>query len=238
MPLRLTPGNDDAAMEIAAQAKATADNARQMILSDRAKNATTIDELRAAAAQLPTTQQAAAEVHLALQQQLDLSLEQIAALAAQLADIELTPGPQGDPGPQGPAGLPGAHGATGPAGPVGPSGSAGQKGDTGAAGPAGTTGATGSTGPAGPTGPAGTANLAIGARPVGLLALGGSTTVTLQLRRTMPNTGYEVDFAHSAVVALSDVTYSNVVKTTTSVTVKVTATGLALAAGTLIVLAW
>lgn len=106
MALRLTPTGDSedaqAAMAAAQLAQQTADNARQMVLSDRAKNASTIDELRAAAAQLPTTQQAAAEVHAALQQQIDL-------LETNLNNVETTPGPRGEPGP---AGKDGAAGPT------------------------------------------------------------------------------------------------------------------------------
>jgi hypothetical protein len=261
--LRLTPTGDSeeaaAAMTLAQKAindaKAADDkaaNARQMVLNDRERNASTIDELRAAAAQLPTTQQAANEIHMALQQQLDLTRDQVVALTEQLANIELTPGPQGATGPAGPTGATGDVGPTGQQGPTGATGLAGSKGDTGAAGPTGatgtqgvkgTTGTAGASGVAGPTGSTGTtgatgtANLTIGAAPVGLLALGGSTTVTVPLSRTMPSATYDVDFAHSAVVSLSNVTFTNVVKTTTSVTVRVTATGLALAAGTLIVVA-
>jgi lysophospholipase L1-like esterase len=67
---------------------------------------------------------------------------QIAALRADLDDIQLTPGPQGPAGPTG---------ATGPAGSNGAAGATGATGATGAAstvpGPTGPTGATGSTGP-------------------------------------------------------------------------------------------
>ena len=45
-------------------------------------------------------------------------------LRAQIADIELTPGPQGEPGPQGPKGEKGNKGDTGATGPQGPAGSA------------------------------------------------------------------------------------------------------------------
>ena len=74
------------------------------------------------------------------------------------ANIQLTPGPQGETGPTGPAGPQGAKGDTGDAGPAGPSGPAGPqgvKGDTGDAGPAGPQGVKGDTGDAGPAGPAG-----------------------------------------------------------------------------------
>lgn len=81
-------------------------------------------------------------------------------------------------------------------------------------------------------------NLAIGARPITALVLNGNTTITIPLSRTMPNDQYQVAFAHSAVAALSSVTFTNVVKTTTSVTVKVNSVGLAIVAGTLICVAW
>jgi peptidoglycan hydrolase CwlO-like protein len=63
---------------------------------------------------------------------------EIDALEVALANIELTPGPQGPVGPQGP------QGEAGPVGPQGPQGGAGPQGPTGA------------TGPQGPQGPAGT----------------------------------------------------------------------------------
>jgi hypothetical protein len=81
-------------------------------------------------------------------------------------------------------------------------------------------------------------NLAIGARPVTALVLNGNTTITIPLSRTMPNDQYQVAFAHSAVAALSSVTFTNVVKTTTTVTVKINSVGLAIVAGTLICVAW
>lgn len=117
----------------------------------------------------------------------------------------------------------------GPAGVAGPQGPAGSNGTNGSKGDAGATGA---------TGPSGTATLALASRPIGALALGGNTTLVLPLSRTMTNTNYEVQFAHSAVVALANVTYSNIVKTTTQVSVKVTSVGLALLAGTVVCVAY
>lgn len=133
--------------------------------------------------------------------------QQLSALAQQIVSIQLTPGPPG------------------------------RNGDTGAPGHDGAPGTKGTTGDVGPTGPTGTANLAIGMRPIGLLALGGNTTIAVPLTRTMPNSTYQYAVAHSAVVDLSKVTLE-VTRTTTTATIKVTATGLALAAGTLLVLAW
>jgi uncharacterized phage infection (PIP) family protein YhgE len=80
--------------------------------------------------------------------------------------------------------------------------------------------------------------LAFGMRPVGALLLGAGTTVTLPLSRPMPADTYRIEVVHSAVVNLSNVTLAVTTKTQTSVTVRVTATGLALAAGTLMVGCW
>lgn len=114
----------------------------------------------------------------------------------------------------------------------------GPKGDKGDAGTAGSNGAAGLKGDQGVQGIAGTANLAVGLGPVGALLLNGNTTVTIPLSRTMPNNTYTVAFAHSAVVNLATVSFTNVVKTTTAVTVRVNSVGLALVAGTLLVVAW
>ena len=84
---------------------------------------------------------------------------QVDELAAEVADIELTPGPAGPTGPAGPAGADGATGPTGPAGAPGEPGADGEPGATGPAGPAGADstvpGPTGPAGETGPTGPAG-----------------------------------------------------------------------------------
>lgn len=138
MALRLTPsGNSQeaaAALALAQQAVTDAKaadekaaNARQMVLNDRERNALSLDELRAAAAQLPTTQQAAAEAHLAFQQQIDMLREmvnadatendatqaQVDALVQQVATIQLTPGPAGKDGKDGAPGSAGSNGADG-----------------------------------------------------------------------------------------------------------------------------
>lgn len=94
-----------------------------------------------------------------------------------IANIALTPGPQGDAGPQGIQGVAGATGPAGPAGATGAQGLKGDKGDTGdqglqgiqgiqgPAGPKGDKGDTGDQGPQGPMGPAG-ANGAVGAQGI------------------------------------------------------------------------
>jgi len=82
----------------------------------------------------------------------------IAALQQELAEIELTPGPQGEPGPAGPEGPEGPQGPEGAQGPKGDTGDPGPKGDTGdqgAEGPQGEQGPQGDMGPAGPQGEAG-----------------------------------------------------------------------------------
>lgn len=241
----------DTAMTLAEEAKATADtalttgqNARQMILNRDPRLEAV--EFTAAAADQAHSELAG----------------QIAALAQQLANVELTPGPQGEPGlpgtpgsageagpkgetgSQGPKGDTGTAGQTGSEGPQGQTGSQGPKGDTGTAGSPGVkgdkgdTGNTGQTGQTGATGPAGTANLAIGIRPVASLANSATASVVFPLSRTMPDTNYSVAFAHSVATATTPkALYSNIVKTTTQVTVTVTASG-ALAAGTAVCLAW
>lgn len=136
----------------------------------------------------------------------------------------------------GPAGADGAQGLRGPSGTDGVQGlpGIGAKGDVGAIGPAGPKGADSTV--AGPVGPAGTANLALGMAPVPLVGLGGNTTVVVSLSRTMPNSTYITQVAHSAVVNLATVKLEVVAKTTTTVSVKVTSVGVAVAAGTLVVI--
>ena len=78
-----------------------------------------------------------------------------ADLRQALADIALTPGPQGEPGPQGPKGDKGDKGDAGATGPQGPKGDPGEDGADGAQGPQGEKGDTGETGPQGPQGETG-----------------------------------------------------------------------------------
>lgn len=140
--------------------------------------------------------------------------QELIALRAALANVQTTPGP---------AGLDGAAGTPG---------TKGDKGDTG------TAGAKGADGAAGATGPSGTANLAIGLAPVGLVALGGNTTVVVPLAKTLTAVPTNVQVAHSAVLNLATATIAVTAKTTSSVTVKVSSAGVAVAAGTLLVLAF
>ena len=78
-----------------------------------------------------------------------------ADLRQALADIALTPGPQGEPGPQGPKGDKGDKGDAGATGPQGPKGDPGEDGADGAQGPQGEKGDKGDTGETGPQGPQG-----------------------------------------------------------------------------------
>jgi len=87
-----------------------------------------------------------------IQNMFDMVKADIAKLQSDLVNIELTPGPQGDPGP---AGADGASGPSGPAGADGASGPSGPAGADGASGPSGPAGADGASGPSGPSGPAG-----------------------------------------------------------------------------------
>ncbi len=82
----------------------------------------------------------------------DASADAHADLREALAEIELTPGPQG---PQGEKGDPGPQGPQGETGPQGPQGPKGDKGDPGAPGPQGETGPQGPQGPQGEPGPQG-----------------------------------------------------------------------------------
>ena len=94
----------------------------------------------------------------------DASADAHADLREALAEIELTPGPQGAPGPQGPQGETGPQGPkgdkgdpgdTGPQGPQGETGPQGPKGDKGDPGEDGADGAPGPQGETGPQGPKG-----------------------------------------------------------------------------------
>lgn len=89
----------------------------------------------------------------------ELSLsEAVAALEAEIAEVEGTPGPAGPPGPtgeRGPQGLQGPQGEQGPQGLTGPQGAQGiqgVKGDTGLQGPQGEQGPRGLQGQRGPKG--------------------------------------------------------------------------------------
>ncbi|GAA1909293.1 hypothetical protein GCM10009737_08160 [Nocardioides lentus] len=77
---------------------------------------------------------------------------------------------------------------------------------------------------------------AIGLRGSVALAVNTPVPITVSLSRPMPTTDYEVTFAHSVATA-GQLTYTDIVRTKTTVTVKVTASAL-ITAGTFSVLAW
>lgn len=247
--LAIAQAAHDVATQAVADAKAAdekAANARQMVLSRDTKlntaaaNATTAIDQYATLEQLATSYAQALPASVADRQALHDSLT---ALAQRVDQIALTPGPvgatgaTGDAGPQGLRGPSGVDGVQGPPGAKGATGTTGAAGAAGVVGPTGAAGAQGATGPTGATGPSGTANLAIGSRPVSLLALGGNTTVVVPLSHTMPDLTYRVEMAHSAVVSLASGMLTETARTTSNVTIKVTAVGVALAAGTLVVVA-
>lgn len=124
-------GDAEAAMEAAAAAQATANNARQMVLNRDPR----LKSLEDVADRFQVITAAAEAEHERLQSEID--------------NKAITPGPAGPAGPQGAKGDAGSVGATGA---VGPQGAAGPKGDAGATGAQGPKGDTGNTGPAGPQG--------------------------------------------------------------------------------------
>lgn len=222
MALRLTPTSSvdlsgveasvQAAHDLAVKAEATGQNAREMVLRRDPKIAT-LEEQQAALEALAADYTAALQASLADRATLH---ERVAEALART----MTPGPAGD---RGPAGADGAQGLRGPSG------------VDGVQGPAGKDGAPGTAGARGPAGPSGTANLAVGARPVTALVLGATATVTVPLSRALPDTTYRVEMAHSAIVTLAAGMLTEVSRTTSSVTVRVTAVGVAIAGGTLVV---
>jgi archaellum component FlaC len=94
----------------------------------------------------------------------------VTSLEAQIANISLTPGPQGATGAQGP------KGDTGAIGPMGPQGLQGIQGLPGVAGPAGPQGAQGLQGVAGQAGPQGPAGSIGATGPQGQPGIAGSTS--------------------------------------------------------------
>lgn len=134
-------------------------------------------------------------------------------------------GPQGEPGPQGEQGIQGASG---------PQGQPGIKGDTGSQGIQGIAGEKGSTGATGPSG--GTVQYENGILNVPALLLGGNTTVVVPLSGSFADNNYQVKIRiFAGVNLLSMITPQVMSKTVNSVTIKITASGLASAAGILIV---
>lgn len=212
MGLTLTqrPVDMDVIKQEIADAAAVGENARQMVF----KRDPVLNSLKDVADKFATEIARADEIH-----------ADIRSIAEAARDRAMTPGPAGPQGLRGPSGMDGVQGQPGPAGPAGPAGRDGVDGKAGAAGKDGA------------AGPAGTANLSVGARPVGALLLGASTPTTVPLSRAMPDTNYRPEVAHSAIVNLAAGMLEVTGKTTTTVTVKVTAVGIALAAGTLIVVA-
>lgn len=208
----------------AAAADAKAANARSMVISRDPRLSSLEDVAQRFAIEIARTDQ----VHADLQAGIDTALARA-----------MTPGPAGADGAQGLRGPSGTDGVQGLPGATGKDGAKGDRGDVGPAGAQGTAGTAGTPGAAGSiglTGPAGTANLALGMAPVPLLALGANTTVVVSLSRTMPTNTYTTQVAHSAVLNLATVKLEVVAKTTTTVSVKVTSVGVALAAGTLVVI--
>jgi hypothetical protein len=100
----------------------------------------------------------------------------------------------------------------------------GPKGDTGAASTV--------AGPKGDTGPSGQVITAVGHTVTGPLLLGANTTYAVTLSRPMPDSNYLVDFIRTSGLAVGKAALEVTARTTTTCTVKVTAT-LALVAADL-----
>ena len=113
-----------------------------------------------------------------LRQKVNALEEEVDALGQEIADIELTPGPQGLPGADGAKGDKGDPGDTGPAGPAGPQGKTGPAGADGAQGDKGDKGDPGDTGLAGPAGPQGPQGPTGATGPQGLQGIQGDTGAT------------------------------------------------------------
>lgn len=229
MALRLTPTSSvdlsgveasvQAAHDLAVKAEATGQNAREMVLRRDPKIATLEEQQAALEGQQADLEELAATLATAIPNAEATHAQLQAGIDAALARA-MTPGPKGD---RGPAGTDGAQGLRGPSG------------VDGVQGPAGKDGAPGTDGARGPAGPSGTANLAVGARPVTALVLGATATVTVPLSRTLPDTTYRAEMTHSAIVTLAAGMLTEVSRTASSVTVRVTAVGVAIAGGTLVV---
>lgn len=196
-----------------ADAKATGQNARQMVLS----RDTRLTSLEDVATKFDTVIRAAETTH--------------DNLRAEIANIELTPGPPGKDGADGQPGRNGLDGARGA------EGKPGDKGDTGQRGTDGT--------------PADMARVtaletkvrdleaakvfAVGIAATPGLALLQTQDVTIELSRAMPDTNYTLDLSRSqGLLTAGAVTFKT--KTTNTVTYTLRAV-VALGAGSLIVLA-
>lgn len=77
----------------------------------------------------------------------------------------------------------------------------------------------------------------LGTLGVAAILLGGKATLTVPLATPMATSNYRVRISHSAAVDLTKISITNVQRATTAVTFTLTATGVALAAGTVVVLA-
>jgi hypothetical protein len=153
-------------------------------------------------------------------------------------------GTEGPMGPQGPVGeastVPGAKGDTGAQGPKGDTGAAsivpGLKGDTGNTGAQGIQGVKGDTGSQGPAGASATVQEEVGIYNIPALLLGGNTTVVVPLSGSFVDTNYQVKIrTFAGVNLLSMLSFQVMTKTVNSVTIKITASGLASAAGIMMV---
>jgi hypothetical protein len=152
-------------------------------------------------------------------------------------------GPAGATGASGPAGasgatgLAGATGASGPAGigpqgltgPIGPTGNTGPQGPSGVAGAVGATGVSGSAGATGATGPKGiTASFGTGTVPA--MLLGAQSDVVVTISPAQPDATYNAFVTKSGTSLLGSSDAVVTAKTTTTVTVRVSA-GIAISAG-------
>jgi hypothetical protein len=187
------------------KAQATAENARQMVISDRPKIAavaTAVDELKTQ----PTT-----------------------------AGPAGPQGAAGVPGSAGPKGDAGAAGPTGSIGATGAAGARGEAGATGPAGPTGAQGPKGDTGPQGPAGSSAfTADYCDGV-PVpavlSLLGISASTDVPVVWNTPFPDTAYvitkpQVSVTNPGLLGKCDANYKPGTATKTGCTVIVTTTAL------------
>ncbi len=147
-------------------------------------------------------------------------------------------GPQGEIGETGSIGPQGIVGSTGPQGPKGDKGEpgvAGAQGIQGIQGPKGDTGATGATGPQGPSGiSSATLTIGFGSASLNALVLGGTQNITVPLDVTMPNNTYIVKTrAEAGTNLLSMLTFTVLSRSTTSVSIRAQAVGLASVAAVL-----
>ena len=138
----------------------------------------TVASLRDYPALVATLAGKAAAAHTHAQADVAGLVDDLASLTQAISDVELTPGPQGEPGPTGAKGDVGDIGPQGPVGAVGatgPAGAKGDKGDTGNVGPQGSQGPIGLTGATGPKGDTGTAGAA---GPQGIQGVQGPSGAT------------------------------------------------------------